>query len=162
MAAATSQVYRGNAMKEQNRFRIERMAARYAARQKEKSEADGERFLREFDEVRERILRPAMLEVKSELERAGHSPWIAIDEAAYKPSIELNLGLAGVPRTRGTNLCGFCVIRWNEFPEVLAYLVVAQPPMDLLRFASATEITQEYVEQMLVDSMEHVFACNSI
>ncbi|HVK68897.1 MAG TPA: hypothetical protein VM694_30785 [Polyangium sp.] len=149
-------------MKEQNRFRIERMAARYASRQKEKSEADGARFLREFEEARERVIRPAMLEVQRELERAGHSPWIAVDEAAEKPSIELCLGLSGVPKTRGTNLVGFCVIHWRDFPEVLAYLVVSPPPMDLLRFAVPAEITQEYVEQMLVDAVEHIFACRSI
>jgi len=149
-------------MKEQNRLRLERMSTRYEARQKEKAESDEERFVRAFGEARDRIIRPLMEEVAEELRRAGHSPEITIDEAAEKPSIELCLGLRAASKKRGSNVVGFYVIRWESFPEVLSYLVVKPPPMDLMRFASPEEISRDYVEQMLVDAVEHIFACNSI
>jgi hypothetical protein len=149
-------------MKEHNRLRLERMSARYDAHRHAEEASDDAAFLRAFDEARERVIRPMMEELAVELRKAGHAPRIAIDEAAEKPSIELCLGLKGAAAEAGWNLVGFCVIRWRAVPEVLAYLVVRPPPMDLMRYASPAEIDAGHVEQLLVDAAEHVFACNEI
>jgi hypothetical protein len=149
-------------MKEPNRLRLERLMARYAARRREVVTADEAAFLRAFDEARARVIRPILEELAAELRRAGHAPRIVIDAAAETPSIELELGLQGAGAPPGSNLVGFSVIRWTGAPEVLAYLVVRPPPMDLERFASPEEITPDQVEQMVVDAIEHVLACNAI
>jgi hypothetical protein len=136
--------------------------ARYAARRREVVTTDGAAFLRAFEEARERVLRPILEEFAAELRRVGHEPRIAIDEAAEAPSIELVLGLRGADVPPGSNLVGFSVIRWTGAPEVLAYLVVRPPPMDLERFASPEEIDANQAEQMVLDAIEHVLACNAI
>ncbi|WP_437513205.1 hypothetical protein [Sorangium sp. So ce1099] len=147
-------------MKEHNRLRIERLAARYARRIEETrapAEAD---FLREFEDLRERVLRPPMEELAAELRKAGHAPRIVIDEGHDKPSIELALGLREAKATR--NVVGFCVIRWPGYPlQILAYLEVNPTPFDLERFASAADIGADRVEQLLVDAVEQIMVCNA-
>lgn len=147
-------------MREHNRLRIERLTARYARRIEETrapAEAD---FLREFDELRERVLRPQMEEVAAELCKAGHGARIVLDEGHEKPSIELALGLRGGKGSR--NVVGFCVIRWAGYPlQILAYLEVHPPPFDIERFARAADIGPERVEHILVEAVEHILLCNA-
>ncbi|WP_437930227.1 hypothetical protein WMF37_13670 [Sorangium sp. So ce291] len=147
-------------MKEHNRLRIERLTARYARRieaTRAPAEAD---FLREFDALRERVLRPPMEELAAELRKAGHAPRIVIDEGHDTPSIELALGLREAKATR--NVVGFCVIRWSGYPlQILAYLEVNPTPFDLERFASAADVGADRVEQLLVDAVEQIMVCNA-
>ncbi len=147
-------------MKEHNRLRIERLAARYARRLEEArapAEAD---FLREFDDLRERLLRPQMEEFAGELRKAGHAPRIVLDEGHDTPSVELALGLREARASR--NVVGFCVIRWAGHPlQILAYLEVNPTPFDLERFARAADVGPERVEQLLVEAIEHIMACNA-
>jgi hypothetical protein len=147
-------------LKEHNRLRIERLAARYARRLEEArapAEAD---FLREFDDLRERLLRPPMEEFAAELRKAGHAPRIVLDEGHDTPSVELALGLREARASR--NVVGFCVIRWAGHPlQILAYLEVNPTPFDLERFARAADVGPERVEQLLVEAIEHIMVCNA-
>ncbi len=147
-------------MKEQNRLRLGRLTARYADRIEAKQTSDESSFLREFEEVRDRVLRPAMEEIATELRAAGHKPEILLDKGPETPSIELALGLHKGPGKR--NVVGFCVIRWSNYPlQILAYLEVNPPKFDLERFANAAELNENHVEQMVVDAVEHIISCNA-
>jgi hypothetical protein len=147
-------------MKEQNRLRLERLTARYADRLRAEGALSEAEFLRAFDELRGRLLRPHMEEIAAELRKAGHDARVVLDEGPEKPSIELALGLRGGTGTR--NVVGFAVIRWGGYPlQILAYLEVNPPPFDLERFPRASAIGPDRVEQLLVDAVEHILACNA-
>ncbi len=147
-------------MKEHNRLRIERLTARYARRMEEGQALGEADFLREFAELRERVLRPPMEEFAEELRRAGHAPEIVLDQGHDTPSIDLLLGLRGGKASR--NAVGFCVIRWTGQPlQILAYLEVNPPPFDIERFARAADVKAERVEHILVEAIEHILVCNA-
>jgi hypothetical protein len=145
-----------------SRHRISLITARYAARQAEKYAGDRRAFDESFRAVAARVIRPVMDEIARELREAGHAPRVAIDEFRETPSIELALGVRGAPEEGGMNRIGFAVIDRRGRPEVLVYLVVRPPPMDIVRFESPDEIAPDFVEQKLVDSLEHIFACHSV
>lgn len=149
-------------MDDSSRHRISLITARYAARQAEKHEDDRAAFDESFRAVAAAIIRPVMDEIASQLRQAGHAPRVAIDEFRETPSIELVLGIHGAPPLDGADRVGFAVINRRGRPEVLVYLVVRPPPMDIVRFESPREITADFVEQKLVDSLEHIFACRSV
>ncbi|WP_437682679.1 hypothetical protein [Sorangium sp. So ce131] len=147
-------------MKEHNRLRIERLTARYARRIEETRPPAEAEFLREFDALRDGVLRPQMEEFAGELRKAGHAPRIVLDEGHGTPSIELALGLREATATR--NVVGFCVIRWTGYPlQVLAYLEVNPTPFDIDRFARPTDVSPERVEQILVEAIEQILVCNA-
>ncbi|HZF56176.1 MAG TPA: hypothetical protein VE093_46495 [Polyangiaceae bacterium] len=147
-------------MKEQNRFRLERLTARYAKRVAEKAEASEEEFTRAFEEARDRVLAPIMEEFAKALREAGHDARVVLDSGPHAPSIELSLGLAGGKASR--NVVGFAVIRWKGYPlQVLAYLEANPPPFDLVRYAHPSEVQAEAVEQLLIDAIEHLITCNA-
>lgn len=146
-------------MNEQNRLRIERLTARYADRLKSRAAPDEQEFLRAFDDLRARVLRPPMEEIAGQLRQAGHAPRIVVTDT-LTPAIELELGLAHATATR--NAVGFAVIRWQNYPlQILAYLEVNPPRFDLSRFPRPEDIRPEQVEQILVDAVEHVMTCNA-
>jgi hypothetical protein len=149
-------------VKEHNRHRLALITGRYATRLAEKQAASAQAFDDAFRAVREAIIRPVLEEAAAELRGAGHAPRVTIDGSEERPSIELHLGMRGLPDIPEKNLIAFSVIRRREAPEVLAYLVVRPPPMDLVRFADPSEITAETVEQLVIDSIEHIFACHSV
>jgi DNA-directed RNA polymerase subunit K/omega len=147
-------------MKEQNRFRLERLTARYAKRVAEKAEASEGEFTRAFEEARDRVLAPIMEEFAKALREAGHDARVVLDSGPHAPSIELSLGLAGGKASR--NVVGFAVIRWKGYPlQVLAYLEANPPPFDLVRYAHPSEVQAEAVEQLLIDAIEHLITCNA-
>ena len=149
-------------MKEQNKNRLATITGRYATRQREKAVLDRRAFDAAFVEAREKVLRPVFEDIAAELRSAGHIATIVDDGAKETPSIELVLGIGGgKPKDEGDRIA-FVVITRREKPEVLAYLVVKPPPMDLVRYAAPADIRAEEVEQLLVDAVEHVFACHSV
>jgi hypothetical protein len=148
-------------MHEHNRLRLERLAARYEARLRAGEETDEASFDRLFVEHAERVIRPVLEACAAPLRAAGHEARVVRDEAHHKPSIELALGLRGAAAGK-KNRVGFCVLRWEGWPvQLLAYLVVEEPPFDLERFAKAEELTAERLEQMVVDAIEHVIMANA-
>lgn len=147
-------------MNEQNRLRIERLTARYADRIKARAPTDEEVFLRAFEDLTEKVIRPTLNDMATELRRAGHSPSIVATGDARTPGIELRLGLLHASAT--SNAVGFAVIRWVNYPlQILAYLEVNPPRFDLTRFASPEDVRPEQVEQIVVDAIEHVITCNA-
>ncbi|MRG94291.1 hypothetical protein [Polyangium spumosum] len=149
-------------MKEQNKNRLSTITGRYAARQREKAAPDRCAFDAAFVEARERVLRPVFEDFAAELRAAGHEAIVVDDGAKETPSIELVLGIGGAkPKAEGDRVA-FVVITRRPTPEVLAYLVVRPPPLDLLRYASPSAITAGEVEQVLIDAIEHIFACHSV
>jgi hypothetical protein len=161
-------------MEEHHRLRLERLTARYARRIGRHEDASEAEFLCAFDDLRTRILRPVLEEFAVELRRAGHDARILVDEGHDPPSIELALGLRGgrdapdpardpsIPRRPNRNVIGFSVIRWSGYPlQILAYLEASPPPFDLERFARASDLAKARVEQLVVDAIEHVLACNA-
>ncbi|MDC3952519.1 hypothetical protein [Polyangium jinanense] len=149
-------------MKEQNKNRLATITGRYASRQREKAALDRRAFDEAFVEVREKVLRPVFEDIADELRGAGHTAVVAIDGATETPSIELVLGIGGNTTKDAHDRVAFVVITRRPAPEVLAYLVVRPPALDLVRFASPSDITAEQVEQILVDAVEHIFACHSV
>jgi hypothetical protein len=147
-------------MKEHNRLRIERLTARYEQRIHEKLHPEEAELLREFEQIRERVIRPQMEELAAELRKAGHDSRVVDNSGPDKPNIELSLGLAGGAGSR--NVVGFSVIRWKDHPlQILAYLEVNPPAFDLERYTRPADILPERVEQLLVDAVEHVVVCNA-
>lgn len=147
-------------MKEHNRLRIERLTERYKQRITAELAPDEAEFLRAFDEVRAKVLRPQMEDLAAELRKAGHDSRVVLDEGPDRPSVELWLGLTRAKGSR--NVVGFSVIRWKGYPlQILAYLEVNPPAFDLERYASAADIHPERVEQLLVDAVEHIVVCNA-
>lgn len=63
---------------------------------------------------------------------------------------------------RASDRVGLSVIRWRGTPELLAYLVVRPPAMDLARYARPDNLGPEEAEQMFLDAVEHIFACHSV
>lgn len=149
-------------MRDHSRHRLALITNRYAARQKDKQGDDRRAYHDAFRAARDAVIRPVLDEIAAELVKAGHAPRVAIDEAHETPSIELVLGIAGVNAEAGADLVGFSVIERRDVPEILAYLIVRPPPMDIVRFASASELTPYQVEQLVVDALEHIFACRSV
>ncbi|WP_437989864.1 hypothetical protein [Sorangium sp. So ce145] len=149
-------------MRDHSRHRLALITSRYAARQQEKLAGDRRAFDDAFRAVSGEVIRPVLEEIASELRSAGHVPRIALDEEPEAPSIALELGIRGASASPGADRIAFSVIQRREAPEVLAYLIVRPPPMDLLRFASPAEITAYQVEQLVIDAIEHIFACRSV
>jgi hypothetical protein len=147
-------------MKEQNRLRLERLTARYEARLRDAlAPAEADLFVRAFEEVRARVIRPRMEEIAAELRQAGHDPRVVLD-GAHTPGIEIFLGLRGGTAPR--NVIGVGVIREGAGPpEIMAYLELHPSRFDLQRFAQPAELTDDRVEQLLVDAVEHLIACNT-
>jgi len=147
-------------MHDHNRLRVERLAARYDARVGSAVAPTEAAFESAFVEHAQRVIRPVLDECAALLRAAGHDARVVRDEGHQKPSIELSLGLRGA--VGKVNRVGFCVLRWEGWPiQILAYLVVEEPPFDLERFAAAEELTAERVEQMTVDAVEHIMAVNA-
>jgi hypothetical protein len=149
-------------VREHSKSRIALITGRYAARQREKHQDDRRVFDGSFRAIRDAVIRPVFEEIAAELRAAGPDPRITCDGALEAPSVELVLGIQGVQAPPGSDIVGFSVISRREVPEVLAYLVVRAPPMDLIRFAYPTDIAAYQVEQIVLDAIEHVFACRSI
>jgi hypothetical protein len=148
-------------MKEQNRNRIAIITGRYDKRIAERGRARNDDFDADFERARRDVIRPAMEDIAAELARVGHSPTITLDGCKEVPSIELRLGIHGADPA-WPNVIAYCVVRRRGMPEVLAYLDVNRPVMDLIRYAHPKEIAADQVEQLVLDAVEHIFACNAV
>lgn len=153
-------------MKEQTKIRMEMITARYAKRLTDAGNA-GElvaarkaEFMRGFERVRAEVLRPAMEAIGAELIRAGHGFRVDLGDTPEHMSIELHLILTSAPRASAKVIRLFALKEIERRPEVVAEVEMERNPMELTRFLQIDEITPEVVEQMLVDAIEQVFACN--
>ena len=146
-------------MKEHNRHRLALIDARFGHA---KTSALGEEAFEDaFLRVCGEVIRPVMEDVASELEKLGHAPYIEMGKLWHEgewisPTISLHLGIRG--RKENSGYVAFGVLRWDENPEVLAWLLVPPTPFDLLRYDHPNNIAADQVEQLLVDAAEQLFA----
>jgi hypothetical protein len=157
------------AMNEQTRIRLGIITARYGARlegaaRAAEAEAAERRavFLRDFDRIREAVLRPAMLDIGNELaDSAGHQYEIVVDSAEKLPSVALHLLLRGARADAKNVVRIFVSGRKDRGDEVIADVAVVGRPVELTRFQRTEALTREVVEYMLVDAVEQIFAGNA-
>lgn len=153
-------------MKEQTRIRLATITERHARRLSEAGDAGGlaaarrAEFLRGFERACAEVLRPAMEAIGAELTRAGHAYRVEQGATGERVSIELHLLITGAPRSTDKVIRLFSSRGPEQRPEVVAEVEMERNPMELTRFLQIEEITPEVVEQMLVDAIEQVFACN--
>lgn len=145
-------------MREHNRARLALIDARFGKAPTSPEDVD---FDAAFVRVRDAVIRPVMDDVAAELSSLGHSPRITTDDMDHEgdliaPCITLWVGQRGRGDAAGYVALG--VARNRERPDVLAWLLVPPTPFDLERHDHPDEITADYVEQCLVDAVEHLFA----
>jgi hypothetical protein len=143
-------------VEEQRKARLLRSVERFAATTAEP--LDPARFDGAFVGARERVILPVFREVEVALRARGFAPRVLLDEAEERPSAELALGVGG---EGPVDRVGFAVIRRRRHAEVLSYLVVSPPPMDLRRYGHPSELNADHVEQLVVDAIDHILSCRA-
>jgi hypothetical protein len=148
-------------LKEANRLRLERLTARLAQRRASSGAEDAiPAFDAAFETSRDQVLVPLLRDIGAELGRAGHAHAIEIDGDARKPSVVFRVLLSG-GGDGNANVIGFFARHdpTNGKSEVIAYLTL-KVEFELGRFNAISEMTREALEQMLMDGIEHLIACN--
>lgn len=156
-------------MREQTKQRLEMIHRRFAP-QVAPEAPTGETFEEAFARVREAVLRPVLEDVAAELRALGHAPEVSCEPVTHEGrvaehAIALRLGIRGAPSSRKNHVV-FGVLRWAPGgkpapePEVLAFHEKDTTPFDLFRWAHPDAITADAAEQLLVDSIEALFAQN--
>ncbi|HTJ80416.1 MAG TPA: hypothetical protein VL400_01800 [Polyangiaceae bacterium] len=145
-------------MKDRSKARLDNIRARFGARiaaNEAGRRGDRASFLSAFARTRDDILAPVLTEIGDELTRDGHRYAIERSEEPL-PSIALRLFLTSL-RPDG-HVVSFDVIDRGRGLEVLVWLEASPPPMDLARY-QPDDLTRDVVEQIVVDSIEQIFAC---
>lgn len=154
-------------MNDQNRLRLDRMAARLAKHGAEAGhepaierdpETDPETaYLAAFTQVRDDVLRPVMGEVGEQLERAGYSFRISPGGEEGSPSVDFHIVL---PERAGSKDTIRFFARKDPARgwQVIAELELKGSPFELTRFENTDEITHDVAEQLIVDAVEQMFA----
>jgi len=145
-------------VKEHNRARLALIDARFCKPRAPTDEID---FEAAFLRVCESIIRPAMEDVAEELEKLGHSPEVIVGPVDHEgstiaPCIALHVGQRGREKTSGFVALG--VAKDGPSKHVLAWLLAPPTPFDLDRHAHPDEIRADYMEQLLIDAVEHLFS----
>jgi hypothetical protein len=145
---------------EKSRLRLERITSRYAARQAAAAEVDARAaFEREFTVERDERLVPLLHELGAELRRAGHDYALDFELDPRQPNVQFLVTLAGA-RPRYHNVIGFFTKHPDGAPSyVVAYLRVTSE-FELIRFHRGAEMTRDVLEQVVVDALEQMLACN--
>jgi hypothetical protein len=153
-------------MREQTRIRMEIITARYAKRlpqpgsQAELEAARRANFLRDFERNRAEVLCPAMEALGAELARAGHGYRVELDDTGERLCVDFHLLITAAPSKERKVIRLFTGVDREGRSEVIAEVEMERNLMELTRFHQIEEMTPEVVEQMLVDAIEQVFACN--
>jgi hypothetical protein len=155
-------------VKDQARIRLQIIEARYGeARSGRPPSAEdlaadrARRFCDGFRRVREGVLVPILEDIGSALVASGHGHRVDLDVGERLPSLEWHLLLRSA-RAGATN-----VIRMFPRPgqdlgwEIIAEVQLDRTLVELTRFKEIDELTPEVAEQMIVDAVEQVFACNA-
>ena len=153
-------------MKEQTKIRIDIITSRYARRVTEAGNvgelvaARHAEFLRGFERIRAEVLRPAMEAIGGEFTRAGHGYRVEVDDAGERLCVDFQLVITAAPSSAKKVIRLFTGVDKEGRSEVVAEVEMQGNLMELTRFHQIDEITADVVEQMFVDAIEHVFACN--
>lgn len=119
------------------------------------------RFNADFRRILADVVVPALEGIGEELASSGHAYRIEHDAGEQIPSVELHVLLRGVPEDANNLIRLFSHADFEGDGEVIAEVNVRQTLTELTRFRALSRITQEVVEQMCVDAIEHIFACNA-
>lgn len=146
-------------MNEQNRQRLERIAARRASRIAQGwSEAESDAaFLAGFERVRDDVLLPVMDEVGAQLSTTGYGFRIANGGTEASPAIDFHILIPGRGDSKDT-IRFFAAKDAVRGWQVIAEIDLKRTPMELARFGAGEQITREVVEQLVVDAVEQMFA----
>ena len=155
-------------MKDQTRIRLKIIEARYGGARSgrppsaEDLAADRARQLYDgFRRVREGMLVPILEDIGSALVEAGHGHRVDIDVGERLPSLEWHLLLRNA-RAGATNVIRmFPRVGQDLGCEIIAEVQLDRTLIELTRFQTIDELTPEVAEQMIVDAVEQVFACNA-
>jgi hypothetical protein len=148
------------AMKEQNRIRIHLITSRYKNRRNGPADSDrAAGFFRDVERVIASGIRPVMEDLGEELRHAGHYYRIELDVAEHRPSIDFVLLLAGA-NADAKNIIRFFAWRSPEKELEVVSEIEMKHIMEITRHKRLDEITRDVIEQLLVDAVEHIFACN--
>ncbi|WP_437780876.1 hypothetical protein [Sorangium sp. So ce1097] len=120
-----------------------------------------ERFNDDFRRILADVLVPAFKAIGDELAASGHAYRIEHDAGEQTPSLEFHILLRGVPADASNLIRLFSRADAEGDGEVIAEVNVGQTLTELTRFRVLSRITQEVTEQMCVDAIEHIFACNA-
>ncbi|WP_441291524.1 hypothetical protein ACSRUE_14665 [Sorangium sp. KYC3313] len=118
-------------------------------------------FIDEFRRILADIFVPTFDAIGGELASSGHAYRIEHDVGEKTPSIEFHLLLRGVPAKANNLIRLFYSAEAAGDGEVIAEVNVYQTLTELTRFRVLARVTREVAEQMCVDAIEHVFACNA-
>lgn len=140
-------------MKPRSLQRLDNIDARFGAvvREAEREVCDEERFRAGWARTRAETIRPTLAEFAQDLERRGFRADVCTTEDREELRVYLR-----TKRPDGHRL-GFQVIDRGLGLEVLAYLEASPPVTDVRRF-QPDALTQDVVEQVVVDALEHIFA----
>ncbi|WP_433927117.1 hypothetical protein AB3662_29185 [Sorangium cellulosum] len=119
------------------------------------------RFNADFRRILADIIAPTLVAIGDELAASGHSYRLEQDVGEQTPSLEFHILLRGVPADANNLIRLFSRADAEGDGEVIAEVNVGQTLTELTRFRVLSRITQEVAEQMCVDAIEHVFACNA-
>jgi len=146
-------------MNEQNRLRLERIAARHAksaAQGMSDSEAD-EAFLAAFARVRDEVLRPVMAEIGVQLKASGYAFRISPGGEEGAPAIDFQILIPDRGDSKDT-IRFFARKDAARGWQVIAELELKRSPVELTRFETTEEIAHDVAEQLIVDAVEQMFA----
>ena len=144
-------------MKDRSLQRLANIDARFgnAIREAESRRAvPRESFEHSFRRAREAVLVPVFEEIARNLEQRGFRARIDPTEDPLGATLTLFLRSA---RPEGHRV-GFNVIDRGLGLEVLAFLEATPPVTDVARYQPSA-LTRDVVEQVVVDALEHIFAC---
>jgi hypothetical protein len=153
-------------VKEQTKIRLDTITRRYARRMNEAGRGEDlatarhAAFQRGFERARKDVLRPAMCAIGVELTRSGHSYTVEDIDTDAQLSIDFRISLSGSPAAATGIIRLFSPASSTARPEVIAELELNRNPMELTRYFDISDFTTDVVEQMLVDAIEQLFACN--
>lgn len=154
-------------MKEQTKVRLDIITARHARRLSEAGDeaqvaaARALAFARDYERALTEVVSPAMEQVGAELARAGHGYRIELGAPGGRRTVELHVLITGARRESTSVIRMFLAAAPERRPEVIAEVEVMSHPMELTRYREIGLMTPDVIEQLLVDAVEHLFACNS-
>lgn len=119
------------------------------------------RFNEDFRRILADVIVPTLEAIGDELASSGHAYQLLHDVGEQTPSVEFHLLLRGVPADANNLIRIFSSAEAEGDGEVIAEVNVRQTLTELTRFRVLSRITREVVEQMCVDAIEHIFACNA-
>ncbi|WP_242515480.1 hypothetical protein [Sorangium cellulosum] len=153
-------------MNEHARIRLAIIQRKYGARLSQGTRGADlpdrrERFNADFRRTLADILVPTFEAIGDELAASGHAYRLEHDVGEQTPSLEFHILLRGVPVDASNLIRLFSRADAEGDGEVIAEVNVGQTLTELTRFRALSRITQDVAEQMCVDAIEHIFACNA-